>query len=858
MEASLGTQANKMDYPEFADQWVDAEPPSSSTPKMEPDYFTENRGQWGDHIRYLARTSFGHVALGDNGIHYYLVLGGEGHSIKISFQNAQSTSPLGLEEVGFESNYFYGKDDTKWVTNVRSYDKVQYKDVWPGIDIIYYFKNGDLKYDILVQEYARTNDISFFVEGEYEMVVIDNELGIFVDETISIWDSGIVAYYSDGKDVPVAFKRTGVHTYGFQLNKIYGKALTIDPVVLSNSTYLGGTGGEYAYDTAIDSNDNIIILGSSSSLDFPNTTGAYQNSNNGCLDITITKLNEKAEGIIFSTYIGDYANEFPSNMDIDEAGNVYVTGITWSMFFPTTNGSFQDTDPSGTYPDIFVLKLSSTGDDLIYSTYVGGTKTEYQGDIKVREGKAYVSGNTYSYDFPSVGPPIMDAHGTLLFFILNEDGTNLTNSMFRGGFYAEYGDVLDIDDNGDVIIGGWTSSTDFPVTPGAYQTTVNDNVNGILIKYRPSVNTTIFATYIGGDGSDGVDSIYVDENMDIYISGRTGIPPDGGDPFPTTSGAFKRNIDGDSDIFISKMDKEGENLIYSTLVGGNGDEESGKMDVDDDKNVILTGKTTSFTRFYITVDCFDSTFDGESDSFFIIMNHNLSQPIYSTYLGGNLSDFGVACAINSADELIVLGYTESADYPITYGAFQSNYNGYQDMFITKFIRGDLMYLQEGWNLVSIPLKQTDLGLEDVLSSISGWYDSVQWFDANDLTDHWKHNHKLKNDVLNDLDKIDHKMGFWIHITLPGGVVFRYPGTQLYMSENIWIYKGWNLVGFPSGSCYKRDEGLNNLNFGNDVDCVQYYDARSGKMRSMGPDDSFVPGRGYWMHAKYGTMWGVPL
>jgi hypothetical protein len=240
------------------------------------------------------------------------------------------------------------------------------------------------------------------------------------------------------------------------------------------------------------------------------------------------------------------------------------------------------------------------------------------------------------------------------------------------------------------------------------------------------------------------------------------------------------------------------------------------------------------------------------------MNQDLSRPIYSTYIGGTLSDFGAACAVNSKNDIIILGTTESMDFPSTSGSYQPEYKGYGDMFITKFINGNVMYLQEGWNFISIPMIQMDTTIEGVLSPIDGCYDAVQYYDITDMVDPWKHYYKSKPSDTNDLNYLDHIRGFFVHISQPGGVLFEYSGFPFMFPERVPIQPGWNMVGFPSLSQHSRDSGLNNLVFGTDVDAVSCFDAESKTWKEMGPGDGFVPGRGYWVHSNVYAQWDVPL
>jgi parallel beta-helix repeat protein len=169
-----------------------------------------------------------------------------------------------------------------------------------------------------------------------------------------------------------------------------------------------------------------------------------------------------------------------------------------------------------------------------------------------------------------------------------------------------------------------------------------------------------------------------------------------------------------------------------------------------------------------------------------------------------------------------------------------------------------MYLYEGWNLISIPLIQSETNVGTVLSSISGSYDAVQWYNISDTQDPWKHNHTSKPEHLNDLNDINNTMGFWIHVTEPGGVLFEFSGIKPTLNQSIPLHPGWNLVGYPSFTNKLRDTALNNIIFGTDVDAIQTYDAALKTWEEIGSSDSFELGRGYWVHSMVEKVWEVPL
>ncbi len=177
-------------------------------PEVDGSYFTENLGQWGDHIRFLTRTSFGYTALSHDGVFYYVIQKDRSLVIKVAFQDATQLSPIGQNDWGFASNFFLGNDHSIWATDARSFKEVLYMDVWPGIDILYYFKDQQLKYDIIVGEYSDPSAISFAIHGNDDLAIRDNTLKISLSEQVSISDTELVAFYSDGSFVPIQFRRS--------------------------------------------------------------------------------------------------------------------------------------------------------------------------------------------------------------------------------------------------------------------------------------------------------------------------------------------------------------------------------------------------------------------------------------------------------------------------------------------------------------------------------------------------------------------------------------------------------------------------------------------------------------------------
>ncbi|UCG69973.1 MAG: hypothetical protein JSV09_02840, partial [Thermoplasmata archaeon] len=167
-------------------------------------------------------------------------------------------------------------------------------------------------------------------------------------------------------------------------------------------------------------------------------------------------------------------------------------------------------------------------------------------------------------------------------------------------------------------------------------------------------------------------------------------------------------------------------------------------------------------------------------------------------------------------------------------------------------------LKQGWNLISIPSIQNNTSLSSVLQPLQGEYDAVQWYNSTDLTKPWKQYHISKPSQFNDLNEVNHKIGFWVHITNPDGTIFRYEGFKPTKNQTITLYPGWNLVGYPSLVNKNRTGALNNLNFSEDVNSIWTFNAVMQKWEEIGELDYFEIGKGYWIHALHEIIWDVPL
>jgi len=589
-------------------------------------------------------------------------------------------------------NYFRGKDSAGHVVDVDAYRGAVYRDVWPGIDVAIQGREGKLKFDWTLRPGARADRIRLVCEGTEDLLL--DEEGDLLMGTAFGWlkDSRPIAYQeAEGvrRDIPCRYalhkEPSGGGTIGFELTGAYDPSLplVIDPVI-EYSTYLGGSGTENGLAIAVDDFGEAYVTGSTLSTDFPVTPGAFQTALAGAEDFFVTKLNDSGTGLIYSTYIGGSARDIGRSIAVDPSGHAYVTGSCFSGDYPTTPGSFLP-GPLSARAHAVVTKLSPGGNALVYSTFLGGTGGDGAFGIAIdSQGNAYVAGQTDSPDFPTTAGAIQTSNPdeVPLAFVtkLNAAGSGLLYSTYLGG----QGGTTDatciaVDFSGNAYVGGGTVSPDFPTTPGAFQTTLQGDVDGYVAKLNATGTALLYATILGSPDNDNVNAIAVDDAGNAYATGQTTSPN-----FPTTPGSFATPL-GIRRVFVTKFNPTGTDLIYSSLIGGNASNTPFAIALTADREAVVTGQTTS-TDYPVTPDAFQTFRNGDSDAFVTRLDPFGSSLDYSTYLGGSSTDLGNGVAVDRNSNIYVTGQTFSFDYPTTPGAFQTVRRGI-DAFVTKL--GDM-------------------------------------------------------------------------------------------------------------------------------------------------------------------------
>ncbi|MEE8155544.1 MAG: SBBP repeat-containing protein [Phycisphaerales bacterium] len=617
----------------------------------------------------------------------------------------------GIAEQPTRLNCLLGNDPTRWHTNVATHREIVYRDLWPGIDLVIRDDPGQLKYEFHVRPLADPTNIRLSYEGA-ETVSLDERGDALITTAVgALTDTApITTQPIDGLevDVPTRFVlRSGSEgaTLGFDFPDGFDRTrpLIIDPSLLYSS-FIGGSGNDQALDCAVDAVGDVYVTGSTTSLNFPSTTGPIGVSlTRNVFVIKIAPVSAGAADLVYATIIGGSDQDEALGIAVDSSGCAYITGDARSLDFPTVN-AFQSTTQGGA--DAFVAKLSANGATLLYSSYLGGDirqggfvfSQDLGKDIALdTAGCAYIFGSTNSIDFPTfstdpAGPFDTDYSETGFIksnaFVAKFDPSaigpaSLVYSTYLGGSGAEsrdtFGGGIAVDASGNAYVTANTLSPDFPTTPGAFQQTQPTNTSFepsdvFVAKLNPTGSALIYSTYLGGSKYDESFRIAIDSTGCAYVGGLTCSAD-----FPIQNALdpvweFK--------AFVTKLDPTGSTLVYSTFLGGTWDQVILDIKVDPQNNVVVTGWTSS-DDFPIREGIETTNTLTERDIFVTKLNSDGSLIVFSTYLGGDgFGEFGDGIAL-SADgtTAYVVGCGAGGTYPTTAGAFDTTYGGSSDGFL---------------------------------------------------------------------------------------------------------------------------------------------------------------------------------
>jgi hypothetical protein len=634
---------------------------------------------------------------------------------------------IGEEMLPGRSHYLLGRDASGWHTGVPSFSRVRYRDVYPGVDWVYYGREGRIEYDLVVAPGADPRQIALEIEaGDHQGLSVDPQGALLIDAHQGIRFEPPVAYQMAGGQkqfVDVRYMIQPSGRVGFAVGEYDGGLpLVIDPVLVF-SEYLGGTlGNTQAFGVAVDST-GVYITGATDAGDFPFTSGAAQEqpgsgtfdcssnlSPNPCKDAFVTKLSRDGTTLIYSTYLGGSDQDSAFAIAVDGNMNAVVTGGTNSDDFPVTPASaFRTAISPGTCQDdagntlncedAFVAVLNDTGSLLTYSSYLGGARNDFASGVAVDlAGDIYIAGFTDSdqASFPaSVGPP--PGGGTCTdgrsnfpcgdAFVAKLVPTafgpsSLGYARFLGGNGDDFANALAVDTLGNAYVVGLTAENTsggatFPNTNVGFQSAFGGVYDGFIAVVNPTGTTITYASFLGGNDDDQAIGIALDSSSRAVVAGFTHSANFWSrNPLPGQSGRDASNCNGCYDAFVMKVDPKLaglSSLVFSTYLGGTDDDRALAVAVDGSDNIVVAGATgtpeSGVAKPFPLVSPLQAVKGGataEYDGFVAAINSSATALTLSTYIGGG-GDFDVVTAIRTAPsgEVFLAGRTNSISFPIT-------------------------------------------------------------------------------------------------------------------------------------------------------------------------------------------------
>lgn len=706
-----------------------------SAPRAQALQFIENANQWPEQVLYRTEVNGMRIYLEKNGFTFDVfdedavkhTQGGQTpqimlrHAYQMQFIGAKNQIPVSAAKPGNAYyNFLIGNDPTKWASHVKGYAEVLYDNVYAGIDMRVYSSGDHLKYDFIVQPGANVDEIQMQYSGLYDILVKDGQLHL-VTAIDTLTELQPYAWQvKQNKVVAVVCNyqvEQNVVSFYFPDGYDRNYELIIDPELVFGS-YSGSTTDNWGYTATFDVDGNLFGGGAAFGGGYPTTVGAFDLSySGGDTDVSISKWNATGTDLIYSTFIGGTNAELPHSMMATNDKELVIYGTTSSSNFPISAGAYDNSFNGGTSvtvdgiffsggTDIYVVKLNADGSALLGSTFVGGTgndglniaagyTTHYnygdfiRGEVIVDAFEnIYVASNTVSSSFPTTPGVFQSAlaggqEGVL--FKLTPNCSALTWSSFIGGSAEEGAYSMKLTSTGQLVVGGGTASSDFPVTPGAWDETYSGGVtDGFVSIISPDGTTLEYSSFAGTNNYDQVYFVETDADDNIYITGQTkGV-------WTVTAGVYS---EAGGKQFITKLEPDLSAIMYSTVFGSGGSAVNispSAFLVDQCENVYVSGWGGSVNQGYnfstgstvgmtITPDAIQSTTDG-SDFYFFVVSKNAVDLVFASYFGGPVSPEHVDGGTSRFDkagaiyQAVCAGCWGLDDFPTTAGAW-SEVNG---------------------------------------------------------------------------------------------------------------------------------------------------------------------------------------
>lgn len=593
---------------------------------------------------------------------------GEGWAVRLPFAGARRPDAISSSEpLPGRYNFYRGNQPSKWQEGVQAFAQVTYRELWPGTDLVLRLEDGGIAYEFYCRPGVAPPAEPFRFEGAEEAEISDQArwastpLGSIVDRRLEGGFGGMIRVGMAAED------------------RMRGGLLPSDPSTLVWSTYLGGAEYDEAFSVDLLPSGQIILTGLTYSADLPVTTGAHDLSYNGLEDVFAACLTPGSPSIVFCTYLGGSSADFSASI-LNHATDLFlIAGGTSSPDFPVT-AEVLDATLGGT-SDGFVTELHTTNGTLQWSTYIGGGSSDSVRDIDVfpSTGDIGLAMVTRSSDFPLSGDAFDTTYGgnaDAAVAIITSLGRSLVYGTYLGGSGSESCDQITASGN-RLFVSGFTGGG-FPVTPGAYDTTPN-GFDCYVAAFKPGSGYD-WGTYLGAGGGTNLTEyplgLTTDGLGNPVLCGWTTDPG-----FPTTAGSYDTSFNGVDDCFVARLSRDGTTLMNSTFVGGQDADDAIAVSIDADGRVFVAGLTRS-ADFPVTADGYDTTIDNQ-DAFLFVLSPQWNSLEWSTVLGGSSSEAGFALEIDPAgQQAVIVGSTDSGDFPVTPNVPQSAIEGPTDAFVS--------------------------------------------------------------------------------------------------------------------------------------------------------------------------------
>jgi len=754
--------------------------------------FEANHGQTDARVQFLSRMDGGVLFLTSS----EAVLRSGRDVVRMKLKGANPASRAeGADLQAAKSNYLIGSDPAQWRTGVANYGRVRFNAVYPGIDLVYYGKDGRLEYDWVVQPGADPARIRLRFDGVGQARVDANGDLVLKTPAGEIREKKPLIYQSNGaggnREIAGRFAMRGRREAVFEVGAYdASRPLVIDPVLVYSS-FLGGSGADQAYGIAVDSAGSAYVAGSTTSTDFP-TVNKIQGPGELGADAFITKISADGSTKIYSTYLGTVQDDHATAIAVDAQGDAYVAGDTSSSSFPLVKPLQKTAAPS------FVAKLNPAGNALLFSTFFGAGDMNINAIALDTGGNAYITGYTDSTSFPTVNPvqpklapnatgsgPAYDAFVSKI----SSDGSLLIYSTFLGGNGMDIGLGIAVDPNGNMYVTGTTLSTNFP-TMNALDSTNKGNASnyrtGFVTKINASGSAFVYSTYLGGSGIDLANAIAADAAGNAYITGATESVD-----FPVAN-ALEPTYPFSQQAFVTVINPSGSAYVYSTYLGGEGFSQAYGIAVNSAGQAWVTGQTQSSN--WPMVNPLQTPKGGFNAVFVTEFSADGSSLLFSTILTGTTgSSQANAIALDATGNAYVAGVVSSKDFP-TVNPFQGAIGGGNDAFVLKISSG-------APGIPTITAVQNGASFSPGLTP--GSWGTIKGSNLAATTDTWS-NFIVNGNLPTTVDKVSVTVGgqaAYVYYVSPGQINFIVPNigsgpAQVVVTNSLGTSAGFSTVVAP--------------------------------------------------------------